>query len=77
MLAFAVAVTGIPTYVATRLGLLPTVVSFFSIATLLGLPHPASVGDWTRDPTVLSLLPAAALMVFGYSQARRRRLTAA
>jgi eukaryotic-like serine/threonine-protein kinase len=74
MLALAVVVTGIPTYVVTRLGLLPTVVCFFGIATLCGLPHPTHVGDWTTVTSVVTLLPAVALMLYGYSQARTRRL---
>jgi hypothetical protein len=73
MLALSVLVSGLPIYVVTRLGLLPSVVCFFTISTLFALPH-ARLGHWATHTTVISVLPAVALMLYGYQAARTRRI---
>ncbi len=73
MLAMAVVLSGTPIYLVTRLGLLPTVVGFFVVSTLLVLPQAPSFGHWATEASAISLLPVALLLLYGYQVSRARR----
>jgi serine/threonine-protein kinase len=74
MLALTVAVSGIPVYLVTRRGLLPTVVGLFAVRMLLVFPQAPSLGHWAIDASVVSLLPVLFLIVYGFHAARRGRV---
>jgi hypothetical protein len=73
MLALTAVASGIPLYLVTRLGLLPTIVGLFVVDTALGFPLTPSVGHWAAEATLMALAPTLALAVYGFHAATTGR----
>jgi hypothetical protein len=70
MLGLTAVVSGIPLYLVTRLGLLPTIVGLFVVDTALVFPQAPSVGHWAAEATLIGLLPTLALAIYGFHATR-------